>query len=72
MFGPGRGEWDVDWMGWWGSEPPYHAPVFVLTHHLREQVEVDGGTTFTFVPIPSAQASKSSMPSVRPATSCSM
>src|SRR5688572_25649162 len=35
MFGPGRGEWDLDWTGWWGPEPPYHAPVFVLTHHER-------------------------------------
>jgi dihydrofolate reductase len=36
MFGPVRGEWDSDWRGWWGDEPPYHAPVFVLTHHPRE------------------------------------
>src|SRR4051794_13233352 len=36
MFGPIRGEWDEDWRGWWGPEPPYHAPVFVLTHHARE------------------------------------
>ena len=39
MFGPVRGEWDEDWDGWWGSEPPYHAPVFVLTHHAREPIE---------------------------------
>jgi dihydrofolate reductase len=49
MFGPGRGEWDPDWTGWWGDDPPYHAPVFVLTHHEREQVQMDGGTTFVFV-----------------------
>ncbi len=49
MFGPGRGEWDVDWRGWWGPEPPYHGPVFVLTHHPREPVEMEGGTTFNFV-----------------------
>jgi dihydrofolate reductase len=49
MFTPGRGEWDLDWTGWWGPEPPYRAPVFVLTHHPREPVEMDGGTTFTFV-----------------------
>jgi dihydrofolate reductase len=49
MFGPGRGEWDLSWTGWWGPEPPYHAPVFVLTHHKREPVELAGGTTFHFV-----------------------
>jgi dihydrofolate reductase len=49
MFGPVRGPWDVDWRGWWGDEPPYHAPVFVLTHHAREPVEMAGGTTFHFV-----------------------
>ena len=49
MFGPIRGEWTGDWRGWWGDEPPYHAPVFVLTHHAREPVEMDGGTTFHFV-----------------------
>src|SRR5581483_4533915 len=38
MFAPGRGEWDEGWRGWWGEEPPYHAPVFVLTHHAREPV----------------------------------
>ena len=46
MFSPGRGEWDLDWKGWWGDEPPYHGPVFVLTHHEREPVEMQGGTTF--------------------------
>jgi dihydrofolate reductase len=49
MFGPIRGEWDLDWKGWWGDEPPYHAPVFVLTHHPRDPVEMEGGTTFHFV-----------------------
>jgi dihydrofolate reductase len=49
MFGPIRGEWSRDWRGWWGSEPPFHAPVFVLTHHQREPVVMDGGTTFHFV-----------------------
>jgi dihydrofolate reductase len=50
MFGPDRGEWaGSDWRGWWGDEPPYHAPVFVLTHHEREPVEMAGGTTFHFV-----------------------
>jgi dihydrofolate reductase len=49
MFGPGRGAWDLDWKGWWGDEPPYHAPVFVLTHHPREPLTMQGGTTFMFV-----------------------
>jgi len=49
MFGPIRGEWEGDWRGWWGDEPPYHAPVFVLTHHAHEPIEMDGGTTFHFV-----------------------
>ncbi|MGW0484796.1 dihydrofolate reductase family protein [Nonomuraea sp. NPDC003214] len=49
MFSPGRGDWDLDWKGWWGDEPPYHAPVFVLTHHEREPLEMLGGTTFHFV-----------------------
>ncbi|MEU8346895.1 RibD C-terminal domain-containing protein [Actinomadura meyerae] len=50
MFGPVRGTWgDSDWTGWWGEEPPYHAPVFVLTHHPRESVTMKGGTTFHFV-----------------------
>jgi dihydrofolate reductase len=49
MFGPIRGEWDEDWSGWWGPEPPYHAPVFVLTHHPHEPIEMAGGTTFHFV-----------------------
>src|SRR5438046_69386 len=49
MFGPIRGDWDGDWRGWWGDEPPYHAPVFVLTHHEHEPIEMEGGTTFHFV-----------------------
>ena len=49
MFSPGRGEWDVAWKGWWGEDPPYHAPVFVLTHHEREPLPMEGGTTFNFV-----------------------
>ncbi|KOV85004.1 riboflavin biosynthesis protein RibD [Nocardia sp. NRRL S-836] len=49
MFGPVRGEWDRPWNGWWGEEPPYHAPVFVLTHHPRDPQPMQGGTTFHFV-----------------------
>lgn len=50
MFGPVRGPWpDMDWKGWWGSSPPYHVPVFVLTHHAREPLVMEGGTTFHFV-----------------------
>src|SRR5206468_10774911 len=50
MFGPIRGEWDEDWRGWWGDEPPYHAPVFVLTHHAHEPIQMEGGTAFHLVP----------------------
>lgn len=49
MFGGGSGEWDLDWTGWWGEEPPYRAPVFVLTHHERAPLQMKGGTTFIFV-----------------------
>jgi dihydrofolate reductase len=50
MFGPVRGPWpDLDWKGWWGDEPPYHCPVFVLSHHARPPLEMKGGTTFHFV-----------------------
>jgi dihydrofolate reductase len=50
MFGGGPGPWGDDpWMGWWGDEPPFHNPVFVITHHAREPVEMKGGTTFHFV-----------------------
>jgi dihydrofolate reductase len=50
MFGPQRGPWeDLDWRGWWGDSPPYHNPVFVLTHHPRPALEMEGGTTFDFI-----------------------
>ena len=50
MFGPVRGPWpDDSWKGWWGKNPPYHSPVFVLTHHPRKSVEMEGGTVFHFV-----------------------
>jgi len=50
MFGPIRGPWpDESWKGWWGDNPPYHAPTFVLTHHPRDPIEMEGGTTFIFV-----------------------
>jgi dihydrofolate reductase len=50
MFGPIRGEWaDDQWKGWWGGNPPYHAPTFVLTHHPRASIEMEGGTVFHFV-----------------------
>jgi dihydrofolate reductase len=49
MFGGGDGPWDETWRGWWGEDPPYHVPVFVLTHHSREPLAMEGGTTFTFV-----------------------
>jgi len=50
MFGPIRGQWpDDSWRGWWGEDPPYHHPVFVLTHHPREPLQMEGGTTFEFV-----------------------
>ena len=50
MFAPSRGPWpDDEWKGWWGASPPYHVPVFVLTHHSRPPLEMEGGTTFHFV-----------------------
>ncbi|HEX3262504.1 MAG TPA: dihydrofolate reductase family protein [Solirubrobacterales bacterium] len=50
MFGGSPGPWSEDpWMGWWGDEPPFHNPVFVITHHRRDSVEMEGGTTFHFV-----------------------
>src|SRR5207342_835618 len=51
MFGGGPGGWDTDppWNGWWGDDPPFHHPVFVLTHHPRSPLALEGGTTFTFV-----------------------
>jgi dihydrofolate reductase len=49
MFGPDRGDWDLSWKGWWGDEPPYHGPVFVLAHRERADLPMEGGTTFHFV-----------------------
>jgi dihydrofolate reductase len=50
MFAPSRGPWaDDGWQGWWGKNPPYHVPVFIVTHHPRAPIEMDGGTTFHFV-----------------------
>ncbi|MBJ6724568.1 dihydrofolate reductase family protein [Geomesophilobacter sediminis] len=50
MFGPIRGPWpDLSWQGWWGDEPPYHTPVYVLTHHARAPIQMKGGTEFHFV-----------------------
>lgn len=50
MFGPIRGPWpDVNWKGWWGDDPPYHVPVFVLTHHARPPIAMEGDTTFHFI-----------------------
>jgi dihydrofolate reductase len=49
MFSPHRGAWEGDWRGWWGPNPPYHNPVFVLTHYPRDSIEMEGGTTFHFV-----------------------
>ena len=57
MFGPIRGAWPDDaWKGWWGTNPPYHVPVFVLTHHARRPIEMEGGTTFHFVTGGAAEA----------------
>jgi dihydrofolate reductase len=57
MFGPIRGKWPNDeWKGWWGEEPPFHTPVFVLTHHVRPSIEMKGGTTFHFIDASPAQA----------------
>jgi dihydrofolate reductase len=50
MFGPIRGPWpDMNWKGWWGEDPPYHVPVFILTHHARPAIRMEGNTTFNFV-----------------------
>lgn len=50
MFGPIRGDWpDAEWKGWWGDNPPYHTPTFILTHYARASIEMEGGTTFHFV-----------------------
>jgi dihydrofolate reductase len=56
-FGPQRGPWeDDDWKGWWGEEPPFHTPVFVLTHHPRPSIEMKGGTVFHFIDASPAEA----------------
>jgi dihydrofolate reductase len=56
-FGPQRGPWtDEEWQGWWGDDPPFHTPVFVLTHHPRPKIEMQGGTTFHFVDATPAEA----------------
>jgi dihydrofolate reductase len=49
MFGGGPGPWNDEWRGWWGDDPPFHTPVFVVTHHPREPLVMEGGTTFSFV-----------------------
>ena len=50
MFSPDRGPWpDMNWKGWWGDNPPYHVPTFILTHHARPSIQMEGGTTFHFV-----------------------
>lgn len=69
MFGPVRGEWgDSDWTGWWGEDPPYHCPVFVLTHYAHDPIPMSGGTTFYFVTdgIESAHAQASEAAGDRP------
>jgi dihydrofolate reductase len=56
-FGPQRGPWtDEEWKGWWGDDPPFHTPVFVLTHHARPSIEMKGGTTFHFIDASPAEA----------------
>ncbi len=56
-FGPQRGRWtDEEWNGWWGDDPPFHTPVFVLTHHARPSIEMKGGTTFHFIDASPAEA----------------
>src|ERR1700683_5105846 len=56
-FGPQRGPWtDEEWKGWWGEEPPFHTPVFLLTHHVRPSIEMKGGTTFHFINASPAEA----------------
>ena len=56
-FGPQRGSWvDDEWKGWWGDDPPFHTPVFVLTHHPRASIEMNGGTTFHFIDASPAEA----------------
>ena len=68
MFGPIRGAWgDEEWQGWWGPEPPYHHPVFVLTHHAHAPIEMAGGTTFHFVTDGIESALKQATAAARPA-----
>jgi dihydrofolate reductase len=55
MFGPVRGEWDRNWNGWWGDDPPFHGPVFVLTHYPRDPQPMEGGTTTTSSPTESSR-----------------
>ncbi|WP_166870883.1 dihydrofolate reductase family protein [Salinibacterium sp. ZJ450] len=55
-FGPPEWHEDPEWKGWWGANPPFHTPVFVLTHHPRPSIEMEGGTTFHFIDAPPAQA----------------
>jgi dihydrofolate reductase len=58
-FGPQRGPWaDQEWRGWWGDDPPFHTPVYVLTHHSRPSIEMEGGTTFHFIDADPAEALK--------------
>jgi dihydrofolate reductase len=49
MFTPARGPWELEWKGWWGPNPPYHVPIFVLTHHARAPLEMEGGNVFHFI-----------------------
>ena len=58
MFGPAGDDWGgPDWKGWWGDNPPYHAPTFILTHHARAPIEMEGGTTFISSPTGSRRRS---------------
>jgi dihydrofolate reductase len=66
MFGPTRGGWEGDWRGWWGAEPPYHAPVFVLTNHAREPIEMEGIPAGATAALPLTRSSPSTARSVRP------
>jgi dihydrofolate reductase len=69
MFGGSDGPWDETWTGWWGDDPPFHAPVFVLTHHPREPLSMEGGTSFNFVT--DGSSPHSSKRTRRPATGSS-
>jgi len=71
-FGPYHGPWpDQEWNGWWGDNPPFHTPVFVLTHHLRPPVQMNGGTTFHFLDASPAQALAQARQAAAAATSAS-